>query len=116
MAYRIAAGLAVREGARKGSPTLMEPIMKLEVVSPDEYTGDVINDINSRRGKILNIDMRGGLKIIDATVPMAEAFGYATSVRSMSQGRATYTMQFSKYEPVPSNIKETIIERFAGKK
>jgi elongation factor G len=114
MAYRIAAGMALKEGARKGSPTLMEPIMKLEVVSPDEYTGDIINDINSRRGKIETIDIRGELKIIDAMVPLAEMFGYATSVRSMSQGRATHTLQFSRYEVVPESTAEKIIGRMMG--
>ena len=114
MAYRIAANIAFKDGARKASPTLMEPIMKLEVVSPDEYTGDVINDINSRRGRIESFNVRGDLKVIDAFVPLSEVFGYATSVRSMSQGRATHTLQVSHYEVVPKEIMNRIIGRMTG--
>jgi len=114
MAYRIAANTAFKEGARKAGPALMEPIMKLEVVCPDEYTGDVINDINSRRGRIDNINIRGMLKVIDAFVPLSEVFGYATSVRSMSQGRATHTLQVSHYEIVPKEITDRIIGRMSG--
>ncbi len=113
-AYRIAAAMALREGARRAAPTLMEPVMKLEVVCPDEHTGDVINDINSRRGRIEGIDMRGNLKVIDAFVPLSEVFGYATSVRSMSQGRATHTLQVSHYEAVPREITERIVGRISG--
>ena len=92
----------------------MEPVMKLEVVCPDEYVGDVINDLNSRRGKIENIDMRGQLKVIEAFVPMAEVFGYATSVRSISQGRASHTLQFSHYDNVPDTITENLVARISG--
>jgi elongation factor G len=106
--------MALREGARKAAPTLMEPVMKLEVVCPDEHTGDIINDINSRRGRIEGIDMRGNLKVIDAFVPLSEVFGYATSVRSMSQGRATHTLQVSHYEAVPREITERIVGRISG--
>ncbi|MBN2077605.1 MAG: elongation factor G [Spirochaetes bacterium] len=113
-AYRIAAAMALREGTRKAAPTLMEPVMKLEVVCPDEHTGDVINDINSRRGRIEGIDIRGNLKVIDAFVPLSEVFGYATSVRSMSQGRATHTLQVSHYEAVPREITERIVGRISG--
>lgn len=114
MGYRIAAGTALREGARKASPTLMEPVMKLEVVCPDEYMGDVINDINSRRGRIENINIRGTMKVIDAFVPLSEVFGYSTSVRSMSQGRATHTLQISHYEVVPKDITDRIVGRLTG--
>ncbi len=114
MGYRIAAGTALREGARKASPTLMEPVMKLEVVCPDEYMGDVINDINSRRGRIENINIRGMMKVIDAFVPLSEVFGYSTSVRSMSQGRATHTLQISHYEVVPKDITDRIVGRMTG--
>ncbi len=114
VAYRIAANTALREGTRKAGPSLMEPIMKLEVVSPDEYTGDVINDINSRRGKIESIDYLGALKVIKSRVPLSEMFGYATSVRSMSQGRATHTLQYSHYEVVPQEITDRIIGRITG--
>lgn len=114
MAYRIAANNAFKDGARKAGPALMEPVMKLEVVCPDEYTGDVINDINSRRGRIENINIRGMLKVVDAFVPLSEVFGYATSVRSMSQGRATHTLQVSHYEIVPKEITDRIIGRMTG--
>jgi elongation factor G len=114
MAYRIAANMAFKDGARKALPTLMEPVMKLEVVCPDEYTGDVINDINSRRGRIESLNIRGDLKVIDAFVPLSEVFGYATSVRSMSQGRATHTLQVSHYEVVPKEITDRIIGRMTG--
>jgi elongation factor G len=114
MAYRIAANIAFKDGARKANPTLMEPIMKLEVVSPDDYTGDIINDINTRRGRIEHIDFRGALKVIKATVPLSEVFGYATSVRSMSQGRASHTLQFSHYENVPKDVMERIVGRITG--
>lgn len=113
-AYRIAANTAFKEGARKAGPALMEPVMKLEVVCPDEYTGDVINDINSRRGRIESINIRGMLKVIDAFVPLSEVFGYATSVRSMSQGRASHTLQVSHYEIVPKEITDRIIGRMTG--
>lgn len=115
VAYRIATNLAFKEGARSGESTLLEPIMKLEVVSPDEYTGDIINDINSRRGRIERIDIRKQLKVIDASVPLSEMFGYATSSRSLTQGRASHTLQFSQYEPVPANIIEKIIGKIMGK-
>ncbi|HPN13805.1 MAG TPA: elongation factor G, partial [Spirochaetota bacterium] len=114
MAYRIAANMALKEGARKAAPALMEPVMKLEVVCPDEYTGDVINDINSRRGRIEGLNIRGTLKVIDAFVPLSEVFGYATSVRSMSQGRASHTLQVSHYEIVPKEITDRIIGRMTG--
>jgi elongation factor G len=114
VAYRIAANQALKDAARKANPALMEPIMKLEIVCPDDYTGDVINDLNSRRGKIENITYRGELKVIDASVPLSEVFGYATNVRSITQGRASHTLQFSNYELVPENIKEKLIARMRG--
>ncbi len=114
-AYRIAANLAFKDGARKADPTLMEPIMKLEVVSPEEYTGDIINDINSRRGRIEGIDMSGNLKSIHALVPLSEMFGYATSLRSLSQGRASQTLQFSHYDIVPPAVSENLIARMSGR-
>lgn len=115
IAYRIASNMALKEGTKEAGPALLEPIMKLEVVSPDEYTGDIINDINSRRGRIEGIDMRGELKVIDAFVPLADMFGYATSVRSMSQGRASHTMQFYRYEKVPKQVADNIIDRIMGR-
>ncbi|MGV7927722.1 MAG: elongation factor G [Spirochaetota bacterium] len=115
MAYRIAATMAVKDGARKAEPTLLEPIMKLEVVVPDEYMGDIISDINGRRGKIDGIDMQGQLRVIDARVPLSEVFGYATGVRSLSQGRASHTLQFSHYDQVPKTITDTIVARLMGR-
>jgi elongation factor G len=115
LAYRIAAGMAVKDGARKAEPTLLEPVMKLEVVVPDEYMGDIINDINGRRGKIDRIDMQGLLRVIDAFVPLAEVFGYATGLRSLSQGRASHTLQFHHYDIVPRNITENIVARLSGR-
>jgi elongation factor G len=87
---------------------MLEPIMDVEVVSPEDYIGDLISDLSSRRGKILGMDTRSDVRVIASQVPLAEMFGYATSVRSLSQGRATYTMQVSHYEPVPANISENL--------
>ncbi len=115
IAYRIAANAALKDGARRAEPTLLEPIMKLEVVVPEEYTGDVINDINTRRGKVEKLDMRGLLRVINAHIPLAEVFGYATSVRSMSQGRASHTLQFSHYDIVPRGITDNIVDRIMGR-
>jgi len=115
VAYRIAATVAVKDGARKAEPTLLEPIMKLEVVVPEEYMGDIINDINSRRGKIDGIGMQGQLRVIDAHVPLSEVFGYATGMRSLSQGSASHTLQFSHYDQVPRSITETIVARLTGR-
>ncbi len=113
-AYRIAANQALKEAVRQASPTLMEPIMRLEVVLPDEYTGDVINDLNSRRGKIENIDIRNDLKVLEALIPLSETFGYATAVRSMSQGRASHTLIFSHYEQVSQAVMDGILGKFSG--
>jgi elongation factor G len=101
MAFEIAARAATREMLRKGSSMLLEPIMRVEVVTPEEYTGSVIGDLDSRRGQIQGRDMRGNANVITATVPLANMFSYANSLRSMSQGRATATMQFDHYDPVP---------------
>ncbi len=114
VAYRIAAAQALRDGAKKASPSLMEPVMKLEIVVPDEFTGDVINDVNSRRGRIESIDIRGSLKVIDAFVPLSEVFGYATSVRSMSQGRASHTLKFFRFELVPKEVMDKLVARMMG--
>jgi len=113
-AFRIAAGMALREAVSLAKPALMEPIMKLEVVAPDEYVGEIINDLNSRRGRIENTDFRGNLKIVEALVPMSEVFGYATNLRSVSQGRATYSLTFSHYDIVPETIKNNIVGRLTG--
>jgi elongation factor G len=115
IAFKIAGSIAFKEAARKAQPVLLEPIMSVEVVVPEEFMGDVIGDISSRRGKVLGMDSRPAAQAIDARVPLAQMFGYATDLRSMSQGRATYTMQFSHYEPVPAAVAEGIIAKFEGK-
>ena len=114
LAYRIAANMALKDGVREAKPFLMEPVMKLEIVSPEDYTGEIISDLNSRRGKIENIDFKGNLKVIDALIPLSEAFGYATAVRSMSQGRATHTLQYSHYDLVPESVMNRILGRMSG--
>jgi len=116
MAFRIAGSKAFREGMKKCLPILLEPVMDVEVVAPDKYMGEVIGDLNSRRGKILSVLLRSKNRIIKAEVPLAEMFGYATDLRSKTQGRATFTMQFKKYEPAPGRIADEIIERFKGSK
>jgi elongation factor G len=108
MAFKIAGSMALKEGLRKGDSALLEPIFSVEVVTPEEYMGDVIGDLNSRRGRVEGMEPRGNAQVITARVPLAEMFGYATDVRSLSQGRATYTMQFLRYEEVPKSIAETI--------
>jgi elongation factor G len=115
IAFKIAGSMAFKEAVRKANPVLLEPIMSVEVVVPEDFMGDVIGDINSRRGKVLGMDARPAAHAIDARVPLAQMFGYATDLRSMTQGRATYTMQFSHYEPVPAAVAEGIIAKFAGK-
>jgi elongation factor G len=111
MAFKIAGSMAVKEGVRKAKPVLLEPIMKVEVVTPEEYSGDVIGDLNRRRGQIQGMDDGPSGKVITAEVPLAEMFGYATSVRSMSQGRATFTMEFAKYMEVPNNVAEAVMKK-----
>ncbi len=111
MAFKIAGSMALKEGAAKASPVLLEPVMKVEIVTPDEYMGDVNGDLNRRRGLLQGMDESPAGKIIRAEVPLAEMFGYATSLRSMTQGRATYSMEFSKYSEVPPNVAESVIKR-----
>jgi elongation factor G len=114
MAFKIAGSMAYQEGAKKAGPILLEPIMDVEVVTPEDYAGDVMGDLSRRRGKIQQMDERAGAKVIRAHVPLSEMFGYATQVRSMSQGRASYTMQFLAYEPAPKNVAEEVIAKSAG--
>jgi elongation factor G len=111
MAFKIAGSMALREGALKASPVLLEPIMKVEVVTPEEYMGDVVGDLNRRRGMIEGMDENPAGKIVRALVPLAEMFGYSTDLRSASQGRASYTMEFAKYQEVPDNIAQGIIKK-----
>jgi len=109
MAFKIAGSMAFKEGCRKADPTLLEPIMKVVVVVPEEYMGDVIGDLNSRRGGIDGTEARSGAQVITAHVPLAEMFGYATELRSRTQGRGTYTMQFAHYEEVPRNVQNSVL-------
>jgi elongation factor G len=109
MSFKIAASMAFKNGAQKAGPVILEPIMDNEVIVPEEYLGDVMRDLNSRRGKIVGMDVRAGAQVIKAVVPLAEMFGYATILRSATQGRATFTMQFAYYREVPSNIIDTIV-------
>jgi elongation factor G len=111
IAYKIAASIAFKEAAKLARPILLEPYMDCEILCPDEYTGNIIGDLNSRRGKILNMSIRSNLQVIDADVPLSEMFGYSTQLRSLSQGRATFTMQFSRYEPVPDQLEREILIR-----
>jgi elongation factor G len=113
LAFEIASRAALREALQKGGPVLLEPIMKVEVVTPEDYTGNVIGDLNSRRGQIQGQDMRGNANVISAMVPLANMFGYVNTLRSMSQGRATFTMQFDHYERVPQNVAEEVQAKYA---
>jgi elongation factor G len=114
IAFKIAGSLAFKEAARRAKPVLLEPVFSVEVVTPEEYMGDVIGDLNRRRGRVNGMEPRGNAQVITAHVPLSEMFGYATDVRTMSQGRATYTMQFDKYEEVPPNIAEKVVEGRTG--
>jgi elongation factor G len=114
MAFKIAGSLAVKEAARRAKPVLLEPIMAVEVVVPEEYMGDVIGDLNSRRGRIEGMELRGTSQIIKAHVPLSEMFGYATDLRSRTQGRGSFTMHFGKYEEVPASLAEEIVSRVQG--
>ena len=115
MAFKIAGSMAFKSGALKAKPVILEPIMKVEVSTPDEYMGDIMGDLSSRRGKIEGMIQRADAQVIKAMVPLSEMFGYATSMRSMTQGRAIYNMEFSHYEEVPKSISEQIIEKYKGK-
>jgi elongation factor G len=114
LAFKIAASLAFKEAARKADPTLLEPIMGVEVVVPDEYMGDVIGDLNARRGKIRGMEERAGAKVVMAHVPLAEMFGYATDLRSRTQGRATFSMQFDFYDEIPAHKQEEILAPYGA--
>jgi len=113
LAFEIAGRMALREALQKGASVLLEPIMKVEVVTPEDYTGSVIGDLNSRRGQIQGQDMRGNANVINAMVPLANMFSYVNNLRSMSQGRATFTMQFDHYEQVPSNVAQEVQAKYA---
>jgi len=115
MAFKIAGSMALKEAARKAKPVLLEPIMSVEVVVPEEYMGDVIGDLNSRRGRIEGMELRSTTQIIKAMVPLSEMFGYATELRSRTQGRGSFTMHFGKYEEVPSALSDEIVNKVQGK-
>jgi elongation factor G len=116
VAFKIAGSMAFQEACRKAGPVLLEPVMKVEVLTPEQYMGDVIGDLSSKRGQIQEMRDRSGSKVVDATIPLAEMFGYTTQLRSMTQGRATSSMEFSSYEPAPSNIVEQVKSGKAGGK
>lgn len=116
MAFKVAGSIAFKEAAKKADPVILEPIMEVEVVTPDEYMGDVMGDLSSRRGRIEGMSQRSDAQVVKAMVPLSEMFGYATILRSMTQGRAIYTMQFSSYEEAPKTVSEQIIEKQKGSK
>ena len=113
MAFEIASRAAFREGMAKAIPALLEPIMKVEVVTPEDYMGDIIGDLNSRRGQVGGMDSRGNARVIDSMVPLANMFGYVNNLRSMSQGRAQFTMQFDHYEQVPQAVADEVKAKLA---
>jgi elongation factor G len=114
VAFKIAGSMALQDAWKRADPALLEPVMAVEVVTPEEYMGDVIGDINSRRGRVQQMEARGNAQVITCRVPLAEMFGYATDLRSQTQGRANYTMQFASYEQAPKNVSEEIIAKAAG--
>ena len=114
MAFKVASAICFKEACKKATPILLEPAMKIEVVTPEDYMGDVVGDLNRRRGRVNSMNPRGNARVIDAIAPLGEMFGYATELRSMSQGRASYTMQFSHYEEVPANVSKEISEKTHG--
>jgi elongation factor G len=114
MAFKIAGSMALQEAARKAGVKLLEPVMDVEVITPEEYMGDVIGDLNGRRGKVEGMTQRGNSQVIKAQVPMSEMFGYATDLRSKTQGRATYSMQFNSYQDVPDSIADEIVSHRRG--
>ena len=115
MAFKIAGSLAFKDAAKRAHPVLLEPVMSVEVVVPEEYMGTIIGDLNSRRGRIEGMEHRAGSQVIKANVPLSEMFGYATQMRSNTQGRATYSMHFNRYEEAPRAISEEIIAKVQGK-
>ena len=114
MAFKIAASLALKEAAKKCDPVILEPMMKVEIVMPEEYMGDIMGDVTSRRGRVEGMEARGNAQVVRAFVPLSEMFGYATNLRSNTQGRGTYTMVFDHYEEVPKSISEEIIKKNTG--
>jgi elongation factor G len=115
MAIKIAGSMAFKEAARKASPVILEPVMAVEVVTPEDYAGTIMGDLSSRRGRIEGMEHRAGSQVIKAIVPLAEMFGYATHMRSSTQGRAEYSMHFARYEEAPRHVAEEIIAKTQGK-
>jgi elongation factor G len=115
MSFKFAGSMAFKDAAKKANPVLLEPVMRVEVVVPEEYMGDVIGNLNSRRGHIQSMEMRGGSQVINSRVPLSEMFGYATDLRSRTQGRGAYSMHFDRYEPLPPSAAEQIIKKTQGK-
>ncbi|MGH2810862.1 MAG: elongation factor G, partial [Actinomycetota bacterium] len=114
IAFKITGSMAIKEATRKASPVLLEPIMDVEVVMPAEFMGEVMGDLNSRRGRIEKMDHRGDTQVVRALVPLAQMFGYSTDLRSNTQGRATYTMQFHSYQEVPKSLAEEVVKKVRG--
>jgi len=114
IAFKIAGSMAFQDACKRARPVLMEPVMSVEVVTPEDYMGEIIGDITSRRGRIQSMEGRGNSQVIACRVPLSEMFGYATDLRSMSQGRAQYTMQFAAYEQAPKNVSEEVVAKAAG--
>ena len=114
IAFKIAAVMAFQNAAKQAGAILLEPMMQVEIIVPDEYMGEVIGDVNARRGRIENLRSKSGVQIIMSKIPLAEMFGYSTSLRSMTQGRGTFTMEFKEYNEVPNTISEQILARIYG--
>jgi len=116
LAFKMAGSMALQNGTKKAGPILLEPVMKIEVVTPEQFLGDIIGDLNSMRGHVQSVDTRGDVYVIHCFVPLAETFGYATRVRSLTQGRATYSMEFYRYQVVPNDLVDQIAERVVGRR
>jgi elongation factor G len=114
MSFKIAGSMAIQDAMKRANPVILEPVMAVEVVTPEEYMGDIIGDLTSRRGRIQHMEGRGSAQVITSRVPLSEMFGYATDLRSRSQGRATYTMQFDSYEQAPKSVSEEVVAKAAG--
>jgi elongation factor G len=115
LAFKIAASIAFKDAVKRAEPILLEPIMEVEAVTPEDFLGEVLGDLNGRRGRIEKMEARGGVQIVAARVPLAEMFGYATALRSLTQGRATFTMEFVSYDPMPKQLAEQIVARVQGR-
>jgi elongation factor G len=114
MAFKIAGSIGFKEGARRATLILLEPLMVIEIITPDEFTGQVVSDLTARRGKTTKVEYREGTSVIAGEVPLANMFGYATDLRSLTQGRAIFTLQFSHYSPVPPSLSEEILSQLKG--